>query len=958
MKFLLLLFCSLVIGSVSYAQLVITNQTNAQALAQRLVGDGVTISNVTLTGDSLATGFFKNISGTLIGLDSGIVLTNGKAKSNFTGFFDEFGLDGNGVAQANPDAFASYQHFPSVRDSDLANLLDINVTETNDACILEFDFVPVGDSIKFRYVFSSEEYPEYSCPDPAFPEFNFNDAFAFFIQGPGFPVKTNIALIPGTTDPVTINNINGESCGVYPQYYIDNATNVYFTHDGHTTVLTALAQVQPCQTYHLKLVIADIADQSYDSGVFLEAKSLTSNVVSLTNNSQTDTLNNSYIVEGCITGSFTLKRPNAPNYPLSVNLTYGGSVVNGVDVQTLPNVVTIPANDSVVTVTIVPIVDNIVEGIEWLKIYASSFCGNGVPIDSTIFQIRDYDTLGILPANETFICKGGSVQLQASTGNATYQWSAVTGLDNYAIANPVATPVANAVTYVCTATLGTCLGRDSVTLYWKELEFNSQLNVNCRDAANGQIIVSGGTEWSAAPVQYQLNNQAPQNTGIFNSLTAGNYMVHITDGIGCRDSLPVNIIQSYPDLLIADTATLHATCTSISDGSITITGSGGKPPYKYSINGTVFQTGNVFNVGAGTYNVYIKDDNNCVTIMNNVVVNFINGINLQTGTDPVICESDNTVLPASTNASSVRWSTAIASQINTLNNPVLLNPIASPVVTTRYYITATLGACELKDSVTVIVNPAPVADAGENLNVCFGGQTSLQGNGGSIYHWQPSNFLSDVSVSEPVVSGASATTTYHLDVTDANGCHSLLSDPVVLTVLPPAKLFAGRDTSVAIGQPLQLSAIDINNIGFIQYSWTPEKVFNNAFVKNPVAILSDAYNLLIVTAKTIDNCIGIDTIKINTYKGPQIYVANTFTPNGDGTNDVLKAFPVGIKKFSYFNIYNRFGQLVFSTSNENIGWNGKFRGMVQNMGTFVWIAAAVDYKGNLIQRKGTTTIIQ
>ena len=412
MKFLLLLFCSLVFYNVSDAQLVITNQFNAQALAQRLVGEGVTISNVTLTGDSLATGFFKNISGTHIGLDSGIILTNGKAKSNFTGFFDEFGLDGDGVTQADPDAFASYEHFPSARDSDLANLLHIDVSETNDASILEFDFVPVGDSIKFRYVFSSEEYPEYSCPDPDFPEFNFNDAFAFFIQGPGFPVKTNIALIPGTNDPVTINNINGESCGVYPQYYIDNATNVNFTHDGHTTVLTALAQVQPCQTYHLKLVIADIADQSYDSGVFLEAKSLTSNVVTLTNNSQTDTLNNSYIVEGCIAGSFTIKRLNAPNYPLSVNLTYGGSAVNGVDIQTLPGVVTIPANDSMVTVNIVPIVDHIAEGIELLKIFVSSFCGNGAPIDSTVFQIRDYDTLGILPANEAFICKGGFLQLQ------------------------------------------------------------------------------------------------------------------------------------------------------------------------------------------------------------------------------------------------------------------------------------------------------------------------------------------------------------------------------------------------------------------------------------------------------------------------------------------------------------------------------------------------------------------
>ncbi|OQA04375.1 MAG: hypothetical protein BWY67_02292 [Bacteroidetes bacterium ADurb.Bin397] len=72
---------------------------------------------------------------------------------------------------------------------------------------------------------------------------------------------------------------------------------------------------------------------------------------------------------------------------------------------------------------------------------------------------------------------------------------------------------------------------------------------------------------------------------------------------------------------------------------------------------------------------------------------------------------------------------------------------------------------------------------------------------------------------------------------------------------------------------------------------------------------------------------------------------------------MLKAFPVGIKSFSYFNIYNRYGQLVFSTTNQNVGWDGKFKGALQKLNTFVWIAAAIDYKGNLIQRKGTTTIL-
>jgi gliding motility-associated-like protein len=195
-------------------------------------------------------------------------------------------------------------------------------------------------------------------------------------------------------------------------------------------------------------------------------------------------------------------------------------------------------------------------------------------------------------------------------------------------------------------------------------------------------------------------------------------------------------------------------------------------------------------------------------------------------------------------------------------------------------------------------------------------------------------------------------------VTDANGCESLTKDDVVITVSKPAKLNAGPDDSVAINQPLQLFASDVNNTGFINYTWSPASGLNNPFIPNPVATLSDPKTLLIVTASTASNCIGIDSIIVYTFKGPEIYVPNTFTPNGDWNNDVLRAIPIGMKSFTYFRIFNRFGELVFSTTNPNIGWDGKLKGYVQNMGTFVWIAAAIDYKGNLIQRKGTTTIIQ
>jgi hypothetical protein len=329
------------------AQLIITAHPNAQSLAQRLVGDGVSISNVSFTGNPLMASFFLNRANrTQIGIDSGIVLTTGRAKTVNTTIW---GTDGLGVTPASTTDASGNWGLPGDNDLSVA----VGNFGLEDACVLEFDFVPLGDSIRFNYVFSSEEYvPDYVC--------SFNDVFAFFISGPGITGLKNIALIPNTNTPVSIfnvNNVPGGTCPNNPQYYTDNRTNVFFTHDGHTTVLTAREKVQPCQTYHMKLVLADSGDDMVDTGVFLQAKSLSSNTFGLTNLTQTDLSGNSYLVEGCATGAFNITRPRKDPFPLSINLSYGGQATNGIDMQTMPLNVIIPANDSFVTVNVIPLMD-------------------------------------------------------------------------------------------------------------------------------------------------------------------------------------------------------------------------------------------------------------------------------------------------------------------------------------------------------------------------------------------------------------------------------------------------------------------------------------------------------------------------------------------------------------------------------------------------------------------------
>jgi hypothetical protein len=235
------------------------------ALAQSLVGAGVAIKNVKYTGALRAAGTFTS-SANVLGFTSGIVLSSGSAR-NVAGMNCE---DGMSVDNGEPG------------DPDLNTIVGAGNT-TNDAAVLEFDFVPTSSTISFQYVFGSEEYPDFVGA--------FNDVFGFFLTAPdGTPV--NLALIPGTALPVSINDVNDGNTTVTPpiaptnpQFYVNNQVQFSATGplppvdtelNGLTTVLGAQATVTPGLTYHIKLAVADANDFALDSNVFVQAGSLSS----------------------------------------------------------------------------------------------------------------------------------------------------------------------------------------------------------------------------------------------------------------------------------------------------------------------------------------------------------------------------------------------------------------------------------------------------------------------------------------------------------------------------------------------------------------------------------------------------------------------------------------------------------------------------------------------------------
>lgn len=207
----------------------------------------ISISNITYTNDGNETiGFFDG-SASNIGLNAGILLATG----NIT---NAIGPNDNTSAG---DAFLE------VGDPDLDDLLE-EEEFTTDAAVIEFDLVSLSSSVEFQYVFGSEEYIEH-VDSP------FGDLFALIVTGPGIPDPQNIALIPGTTNHVSINQVNNVSNAAY---FIDNDGGTTIQYDGFTTVLTASLDVIPLETYHIKLVIADVGDSLLDSGLFMGIESL------------------------------------------------------------------------------------------------------------------------------------------------------------------------------------------------------------------------------------------------------------------------------------------------------------------------------------------------------------------------------------------------------------------------------------------------------------------------------------------------------------------------------------------------------------------------------------------------------------------------------------------------------------------------------------------------------------
>ena len=236
--------------------------------------------------------------------------------------------------------------------------------------------------------------------------------------------------------------------------------------------------------------------------------------------------------------------------------------------------------------------------------------------------------------------------------------------------------------------------------------------------------------------------------------------------------------------------------------------------------------------------------------------------------------------------------------------------------------------------------PYPAANAGLDTSICPGFSAPLFASGGSSYLWTPATFLNNRNIQNPFCINPTASIRYIVSVTDTLGCPKPVRDTVWVIVYPKVIANAGpRDTSAVLGEPLLL-----NGSGGATYLWAPPLWLNNPSIRTPISLPQDNMQY-ILTATSVGGCVGTDTINIKLFKiDPDMYVPTAFTPNGDGNNDIFRPILIGMKSLSYFRVYNRFGNLVYSTTDIGNGWDGTYLGKGQDPATYVWVAEGVPTK--------------
>lgn len=837
------------------AQITTAGSTPANLVQNVLLGAGVTASNITYTGYVNGISTFSATPSTGLGFSAGVYLTSGSYLSNDP---NGSGIDGPQGPSINMQSVDQVGFFGTpYSDSDLDAIVSPNSTE--DAAVLEFDFIPQSDTVKFRYIFGSEEYNDYVNS-------GFNDVFAFILSGVSTPLApTNIALIPGTSTPISINNVNngGPYSGVSSgpcnncSYYRDNVNgSIDCVYDGLTVVLTAIHPVICGETYHIKIAIADVGDEALDSGVFLEAGSFSSpasfNVSSSVNGSSGVT----EAYEGCDTMALIFVRPvtdTAVADTQSIIIT--GTATNGTDYATIPTAIIFPQGEDTVVFTFIPILDGLTEGTDTIEIIVPnvSVCGN---VDSVHYQFTIHDTYQItLSTVGDSICPG-------LTGNVSATVTGGVGTINYSWSNG-------------NTTSGFSDTPSSTTTY--TITVDDQCGATSPATATASIVVIPTFTINLPPDPSYCSNVATASvTATTTPTVAGQWLgtgiVDAGSGVGLfnPNSLPVG----------------QTTFTYFAGSS----GCNQMATYTVTVNQFVSAAMNsIPNICAGGQSFSpISSNGGGNWYLDNSLLSAlpISTIGLTTGVHQVKYVIADANCPDS----------------STVSFTVYPKPEVS-------FSADTTQGCLI---------------GGSTIN--FNAQLSAGSVPNGTYIWSFGDGVISTPLTSIVHAyGFPGTYPVSLIYIDPNNCTDDTSAVGYITIYPqpdPDFYFTNEEPSTLNSAEDMINITPTSNN---TYLWT---IYDSIAISQDVNAHLDfdsagTYYVTLIATST-HNCIDSITHPIKVVNDLVAYVPNAFSPNGDGKNDLffIKGFGIDEKSDFYMKIFDRWGEKIFETHDINEGWNG------------------------------------
>lgn len=550
--------------------------------------------------------------------------------------------------------------------------------------------------------------------------------------------------------------------------------------------------------------------------------------------------------------------------------------------------------------------------------------------------------------NNQSICIGSTAQLQAS-GAATYIWSPSSGLSCTACPNPIAN-ITTTSTYTVVGTDGFgCVDSAQVTIAVNPLPtINAGTDKTICLGVATQLQASGGTTYTWTPtVGLSCTNC---NNPFASPPSTTTYVVNGTDANGCSgvDTVIVNVnplptVTAGPDVAICKLATTQLSVTGNASSYIW------SPAVGLSCTSCTNPVASP--TATTTYTVTGTDGNGCSNT-DNVVVTIHPQPIIDAGADQSICHGANIQLNA-TGGVTYTWTPTA-----TLSCSACPNPTASPTSTTTYSVVGVdANGCSDSDKVTISVIQMQPITYGKGDTLCEGESTKLFVSGGDQYLWIPSAGLDDNTSSTPNAS-PTKTTTYTVIVRQGN-CFSD-TGYILVVVNPLPTVNAGSDQTILAGTPVNLIATATHTTNYL---WAPPDELSCPTCQSTTVTPSRTTTYTVYVSNQF-GCKAQDEVTISVRCDNSIvFMANTFTPNGDGANDRFYPQGKGVTVIKRFRVFNRWGELMYDATDippnqEAYGWDGTYKSEPLKPDVFVYLVEATCVTGEPILLKGDVSLVR